>query len=382
MQEWLDGYEHIPVLGCTGPDTMVDGYAWKLVLHTTESGPGSSPGLINLFQAQPCYCPQFGIDPSDGRKIQFIPMSWSAAALRGGRYGYETNRGCAIQVEIVGRAQETVDWPDEWLQFLGEFVADLVRAGAPINLDNLANFDTTGTVATESSPYRFGNEEWKHFDGICGHIHVPFNDHYDPFHLNVPRVVEFAKASLAGEPAPAPGPNVPPVVTPVPEDPPYGQNMIGKGMQGGIVMFAQQLLIGLGYDCGPGGADGDFGDDTEEAVKSFQRDHGLEDDGIIGPKTQEAIGGAYAGQPVPGPVDPAAPVPAWPGNYLTLGSSGDDVSQWQAQMASRGWTIQVDGDYGDQSKDVCTKFQVEKGLDADGVVGPLTWDAAWTAPVT
>jgi peptidoglycan hydrolase-like protein with peptidoglycan-binding domain len=59
-----------------------------------------------------------------------------------------------------------------------------------------------------------------------------------------------------------------------------------------------------------------------------------------------------------------------------------DVRTWQQQMAHRQWTIDVDGIYGPQSENVCRLFQGEKGLAVDGLVGPQTWGAAWTAPIT
>jgi len=59
-----------------------------------------------------------------------------------------------------------------------------------------------------------------------------------------------------------------------------------------------------------------------------------------------------------------------------------DVQVWQAQMSGRGWTIGVDGIYGPQSDNVCRQFQAEKGLSVDGMVGPQTWNATWTAPIT
>ncbi|MFJ5882681.1 peptidoglycan-binding protein [Kitasatospora cineracea] len=58
------------------------------------------------------------------------------------------------------------------------------------------------------------------------------------------------------------------------------------------------------------------------------------------------------------------------------------VKKWQAQMAARGWSIAVDGYYGPASASVALRFQREKGLMPDGVVGPITWRAAWTAPRT
>jgi hypothetical protein len=50
----------------------------------------------------------------------------------------------------------------------------------------------------------------------------------------------------------------------------------------------QERLNELGYDCGP--ADGVKGPQTEEAIKQFQRDKGLEADGIVGQKTKNALG--------------------------------------------------------------------------------------------
>lgn len=63
-------------------------------------------------------------------------------------------------------------------------------------------------------------------------------------------------------------------------------------------------------------------------------------------------------------------------------SQVNDVQVWQAQMSGRGWTIDVDGIFGPQSDNVCRQFQQEKGLGVDGLVGPNTWDATWSAPVT
>ena len=58
------------------------------------------------------------------------------------------------------------------------------------------------------------------------------------------------------------------------------------------------------------------------------------------------------------------------------------VKQWQTRMKDRGWSITADGDYGDRSEQVCRAFQREKGLHMDGILGPTTWQKAWTAPVT
>lgn len=81
---------------------------------------------------------------------------------------------------------------------------------------------------------------------------------------------------------------------------------------------------------------------------------------------------------------PGVKAPAWPGRLLEYPPvmQGEDVRTWQAQMDKRGWDIDVDGLYGDQSADVAEAFQLEKGLVDDRMVGRLTWAAAWESPIT
>ena len=58
-----------------------------------------------------------------------------------------------------------------------------------------------------------------------------------------------------------------------------------KGCEGDNVKALQTLLIGYGYDCGRHGADGDFGADTDRAVRVFQKGAGLTVDGGVGKNT-------------------------------------------------------------------------------------------------
>lgn len=123
------------------------------------------------------------------------------------------------------------------------------------------------------------------------------------------------------------------------------------------------------------------------------------------------VQGTTAPQPVPVVSKPAAPVddgsrpapafPLAPGQYFgpegggTNSISGyhshsDDLRRWQQRMADRGWAISVDGLYGPRgattpqgnTADETRKFQAEKGLAADALIGPETWAKAWTAPIT
>jgi Putative peptidoglycan binding domain/N-acetylmuramoyl-L-alanine amidase len=86
------------------------------------------------------------------------------------------------------------------------------------------------------------------------------------------------------------------------------------------------------------------------------------------------------------PKPPTVPLggPKWSGRYITQPPimRGNDVKTWQSKMKRRGWAITADGAYGSKSEAVCRKFQAEKGLKVDGVVGPNTWAKTWSSPVT
>lgn len=64
---------------------------------------------------------------------------------------------------------------------------------------------------------------------------------------------------------------------------------LSRGSFGELVAAVQTLLILEGYPCGPDGADGDFGQNTETAVRKFQEQLGLTVDGIVGPETGAAL---------------------------------------------------------------------------------------------
>lgn len=61
-----------------------------------------------------------------------------------------------------------------------------------------------------------------------------------------------------------------------------GDRTLKKGMKGDDVVELQKGLIGLGYDLGSSGHDGDFGSITEKQVKAFQEKYGLKVDGVFG----------------------------------------------------------------------------------------------------
>ncbi len=73
--------------------------------------------------------------------------------------------------------------------------------------------------------------------------------------------------------------------------PPYTIELpqLYKGCKGETVKALQAILIERGYSCGSAGIDGSFGGDTEKAVKQYQRDCELDDDGFVGFKTMSAL---------------------------------------------------------------------------------------------
>lgn len=96
-------------------------------------------------------------------------------------------------------------------------------------------------------------------------------------------------------------------------------NLLRKGMTGAAVKEMQELLVKAGEDCGPDGADGDFSNNTYAAVISFQKKHNLEQDGIVGDATMEALKAAAASAKTEAHTEktetPTAPSDATPTDY-------------------------------------------------------------------
>lgn len=59
---------------------------------------------------------------------------------------------------------------------------------------------------------------------------------------------------------------------------------VKKGAKGGITRLIQERLNSVGFNLT---ADGIFGENTKNAVKVFQKNRGLTQDGVVGPKTWE-----------------------------------------------------------------------------------------------
>ena len=71
------------------------------------------------------------------------------------------------------------------------------------------------------------------------------------------------------------------------------RNYLQKGDTGTEVKTMQTKLIACGYSCGSCGADGDFGSDTDKAVRAFQKAQKLTVDGLYGPASKTALEALY-----------------------------------------------------------------------------------------
>ncbi|NKI40406.1 peptidoglycan-binding protein [Streptomyces physcomitrii] len=123
--------------------------------------------------------------------------------------------------------------------------------------------------------------------------------------------------------------------------------VLSTGSSGPDVATAQYLLRGQGHDIA---ADSQFGAATEAATVAFQQSKGYAADGVIGAET-------------------------WPGLISTVreGDSGDAVAAAQTALNKFGYGLAVDGQFGAGTASAVTRFQSDKGLSADGIVGPETW---------
>lgn len=108
---------------------------------------------------------------------------------------------------------------------------------------------------------------------------------------------------------------------------------VRKGERGDAVGRIQQTLIDDGFDlpistAKTGSPDEIFGGETRDAVKAFQRKHGLADDGVVGHDTLGALDVvAGGGGPVPGD-QPLAPA-LKPGESTRTHTPDDYIEAWE-----------------------------------------------------
>lgn len=67
--------------------------------------------------------------------------------------------------------------------------------------------------------------------------------------------------------------------------------------------------------------------------------------------------------------------PYWPPRVLCLGMQGADVAVLQALLRAHGYRAEISGAFDSKTKAAVLSFQSDSGLAADGIPGPLTFQA-------
>lgn len=163
------------------------------------------------------------------------------------------------------------------------------------------------------------------------------------------------------------------VTTPVTTNP----NTLKYGDSGSRVTELQTALVKLGYNTN--GVDGRFGAGTQRAVISFQKDNGLEADGLAGTKTLELL---YKKADGTSSSSGSSGSGTSSGLTRTLrrGYTGDDVVTVQQRLKELGYyTGSIDGVYGSGSIAAATAFQKNNGLKVDGLTGQSTYAALFSS---
>ena len=147
--------------------------------------------------------------------------------------------------------------------------------------------------------------------------------------------------------------------TPEPTPEPTEEPLIQKGAEGEDVLALQKRLMELGY-LAIDEPTSYYGHATKEAVKLFQRQHELQQDGICGTETIAMI---YDEEAKP--------------YVMTEGAEGDDIESFQDQLVELGYleSNQVTGYYGTDTVEAVTKFQNRNHLTKDGKAGEQTLEA-------
>ncbi|HMM30260.1 MAG TPA: peptidoglycan-binding protein [Clostridia bacterium] len=103
-------------------------------------------------------------------------------------------------------------------------------------------------------------------------------------------------------------------------------------------------------------ATGYFGEETEAAIKEFQKRNGLSVDGSVGAQTKEALFSNNA-----------------KAFYYSIGTSGEEVLKLQKRLFALGYlTTEPDGTFGKDTENAIKRFQQKNGFIDDGYAGPQT----------
>lgn len=137
-----------------------------------------------------------------------------------------------------------------------------------------------------------------------------------------------------------------------------------RGNRGAGVREFQKKLHNLGYLIT---VDGEFGAQTQRVVKQFQRDLGVTVDGTVSTVLTGMMDEKLRR-------NLTAPSMLTTGSFLNPGGSGMAVRLLQEKLNQNGAKpqLKIDGVYGPATRSAVIRFQLEQGLENDGIAGPET----------
>lgn len=158
----------------------------------------------------------------------------------------------------------------------------------------------------------------------------------------------------------------------------HSERILKLGCKGDDVMQLQKDLIRMGYDVGPDGADGDYGDNTKKAVMKFQEQHHLDPvDGEVGDDTRKVLKEILrreeqteAPQKEP---DTGIPRKKLQIREIKMEDEGSDVKLAQSALQCWGYSIVATGIFGKEMDEKIRNFQKAKGLNPSGKIDFNTW---------
>jgi hypothetical protein len=85
----------------------------------------------------------------------------------------------------------------------------------------------------------------------------------------------------------------------------------------------------------------------------------------------------YADAAPIGSQTPTPATPAWPGKVYNYGDCDPALRTWQLRMNTYGYSFEGTGCYYAKTKTAVLALQRANGIKDSGLLGPLTWRAAW-----
>lgn len=197
--DWLPEAKRIPADRAGG--TYSKDVPHRLVLHTTEGT--SIAGAVAAYKKHGSW-PHLTIDARKREVVQHYQFQIAARALKRPRGTVATNGASAIQVEIVGYAKDSPNWPAEDVVWLGQTLGPILEAFRIGRYSPNFVGPEAGTIATVTAPQRMSPADWLAFNGVAGHQHIPNNDHWDPGRFQIARFLMATAPPPEPEPEPEP----------------------------------------------------------------------------------------------------------------------------------------------------------------------------------